>query len=52
METDVARVKWTGEGDGIKFFLSEVIFEGVGVTGCVIGDGGMIFLNDVVKFFF
>lgn len=34
------------------FFLSEVIFEGVGVTGCVIGDGGMIFLNDVVKFFF
>lgn len=44
--TGVAGVDWTGEWDGVSFFASAVIFDGLGVNHRVIGGGNMIFLND------
>lgn len=50
METCVTGVEWTGEGDGIALFFSDVIFDVVVVVGGVmivsLEVGVMILLND------
>lgn len=43
--TGVAVVDWTGEWDGVSFFASAVIFDGLGVNHRVIGGGGHDFFK-------